>query len=194
MPAEAVTPGLQAGELVLVSGPARSGKSLWAERLVSASGLAVTYLATGPSRPDDSSWQERLERHRRRRPETWSHQEVGAALPAALTQGSLPERVLLVDSLGTWLVHHLDLEASAWQQHCEQLLAALLSCRAAVVLVAEEVGWGVVPGTAIGGLFRDRLGELMEQLEPHCDHSWLVIRGRALDLHQLGVPIAAAGR
>lgn len=187
--AVAAPDALEPAQVVLVSGPARSGKSVWAERLVSATGLQVTYLATGPLRPEDISWQERLERHRQRRPPGWRQREIGAALPAALEEESQPDRVVLVDSLGTWLVHHLDLEAPAWERHCDQLVAALGRCRAAVVLVAEEVGWGVVPATAIGGLFRDRLGALMEQLEPHCDRSWLVIRGRALDLHRLGVPI-----
>ena len=34
--------------LVVVSGPARGGKSRWAEHLAGASGLPVVYLATGP--------------------------------------------------------------------------------------------------------------------------------------------------
>ena len=57
------------------------------------------------------------------------------------------------------------------------------------VLVIEETGWGLVPPTAIGGLFRDRLGSLAERLNTLADDSWLVIQGRALNLHQLGQPV-----
>ena len=60
--------------------------------------------------------------------------------------------------------------------------------RAAVVVI-EETGWGVVPPTAIGGLFRDRLGSLAQALEKHSQRSWLVVQGRALDLHALGIPV-----
>lgn len=177
------------GEVELVSGPARSGKSAWAEQLARASELSVDYLATGPLRPDDASWQQRLLRHRQRRPAAWVTEEIGADLPQALDRHSQADRLLLVDSLGTWLVHHLDLAPAAWCCEQERLRRALESCRAAVVLVSEEVGWGVVPPTAIGGLFRDRLGELMESIEPLCSRSWLVIRGRALDLSQLGIAV-----
>ena len=57
------------------------------------------------------------------------------------------------------------------------------------VLVIEETGWGVVPPTAIGGLFRDRLGALAQRLDRQAVASWLVVQGRALDLHALGVPV-----
>ena len=51
-----------------------------------------------------------------------------------------------------------------------------------MILVSEETGWGVVPSTAVGGRFRQRLGELMQQLMPACDSAWLVLHGRAIDL------------
>lgn len=185
---------LQASQIVLVSGAVRSGKSAWAEHLASTSGCQVVYLATGPRRQDDDSWQLRLQRHRSRRPGHWLTEETGAALPEALCRHSLPDQLLLVDSLGTWLVHHLELDPLAWQEEQQRLLTALQDCEAAVVLVAEEVGWGLVPPTAIGGLFRDRLGELLEALEPLCSQSWLVIRGRALELSRLGVCVPGGGR
>ena len=50
----------------------------------------------------------------------------------------------------------------------------------------EETGWGVVPPTRVGGLFRDRLGALAQQLDRVADAAWLVLQGRALDLHALG--------
>jgi adenosylcobinamide kinase / adenosylcobinamide-phosphate guanylyltransferase len=43
-----------------------------------------------------------------------------------------------------------------------------------------------VPPTAIGGLFRDRLGALAQRLEGQASRSWLVVQGRAIDLHQVG--------
>ena len=54
------------------------------------------------------------------------------------------------------------------------------------VLVIEETGWGVVPPTRIGGLFRDRLGALAQCLQTQADQSWLVLQGRAINLGELG--------
>ena len=53
----------------------------------------------------------------------------------------------------------------------------------------EETGWGVVPPTAIGGLFRDRLGGLAQRLDLQATRSWLVLQGRAVDLHTFSVPV-----
>ena len=55
------------------------------------------------------------------------------------------------------------------------------------MIVVEETGWGVVPATAIGGLFRDRQGLLAQQLEKLAIQSWFVVQGRALNLTQLGI-------
>lgn len=100
--------------------------------------------------------------------------------------------LLLIDSLGTWLAHHLALDESAWLQRQERLLTALAQQRSPVVLVCEEVGWGVVPPTAIGGLFRDRMGSLQQRLMAQAAAAWLVVQGRALNLMALGEPVPPA--
>jgi adenosylcobinamide kinase/adenosylcobinamide-phosphate guanylyltransferase len=174
--------------LTLVSGPAASGKSRWAEHLAHRSGKAVVVLATGPNLPDDASWQRRLQRHRQRRPPSWRTLEVGGDLSAAL-RTLASEDLALVDSLGTWVAAHLDRETALWQAEMSTLQEALLQTRATVVLVSEETGWGVVPVTAAGGRFRDRLGELQQRLTPLCEAAWLVLQGRAIDLSQLGSPV-----
>jgi adenosylcobinamide kinase/adenosylcobinamide-phosphate guanylyltransferase len=168
----------------LVSGPAASGKSRWAEHLAHGSGKTVVVLATGPDLPDDPSWQQRLARHRQRRPSSWSTREVAGELNDALRSLS-EEQVALVDSLGTWVAAHLDTESHLWQEHVATLVETLKSSRCRAILVSEETGWGVVPMTAAGGRFRDRLGELTQQLTPLCAAAWLVVQGRAVDLTKL---------
>ncbi|MEB3263881.1 MAG: bifunctional adenosylcobinamide kinase/adenosylcobinamide-phosphate guanylyltransferase [Synechococcus sp.] len=174
--------------LSLVSGPARSGKSRWAEHLALRSALPVVYLATGPLLPHDRAWQERLERHRRRRPSSWDCREVEGALAAAL-DGLDPHALALVDSLGTWVAAHLELEGEAWSRERENLLAAIARCPAPLVVVSEETGWGVVPATSAGGRFRDRLGRLQQQLTARCDRAWLVVQGRVIDLLAISQPL-----
>ena len=174
--------------LTLISGPAGGGKSRWAEQLASASGLAVVYLATGPSLPEDADWQERLRRHRRRRPAHWLCREVEGALAAAVKE--LQEgQIGLVDSLGTWVAAHLDQADVPWRRRCDELQAALVGSRAPLLLVCEEVGWGLVPPSEAGGRFRYRLPPLQRRLAERADASWLVLQGRALDLRALGHPV-----
>ena len=170
--------------LILVSGPARSGKSRWAEHLLHHHPV-VTYIATAATRPDDPDWQIRLEAHRKRRPDHWSVAESGDELVNVI-DNLAPGQSVLIDALGGFVAHHLELTASEWHQLCEQLIASIRSSHCTFVLVIEETGWGVVPPTRIGGLFRDRLGSLAQALDRVADGAWLVLQGRALDLHALG--------
>lgn len=174
--------------LTLVCGPSGSGKSRWAEYLASRSTANVIYVATGPCQPQDSDWQQRLERHRIRRPATWSTKEVQGDLTQALLELQVDE-LGLVDSLGTWVAAHLDLQSDEWEQLQRELLVALNQCPAELVLVCEEVAWGVVPATALGCRFRDRLSEINRRVAQRCSAHWLVVQGRALNLSVLGIPV-----
>ena len=170
--------------LVLVSGPSRGGKSRWAEHLV-AQHSPVSYVATSDSRPEDNAWQERILLHRERRPSNWEIIESGADLSMALN--TIPtNHTVLVDALGAFTAWHLEASPADWLQLEEDLFKSLQARQRPVVMVIEETGWGVVPATAIGGRFRDRQGRLAQQLETIASASWLVVQGRALDLHELG--------
>lgn len=51
--------------------------------------------------------------------------------------------------------------------------------RREVVLVSNEVGSGVVPGTVSGRLYRDELGRLNARVAAVCDELWLCVGGVA---------------
>lgn len=163
---------------VLVLGGARSGKSAWAEQRLSAE-PAVTYLATAAERPGDAAWAARVRAHASRRPAGWRTLE-SAAVATELAAG---HPALLVDDLGGWLTRVID-EAGAWngpteavRDACEALVAAWRTCATTAVLVAPEVGSGVVPATAAGGLFRDLLGALTTRLAAAADEVVQVVAG-----------------
>ncbi len=173
--------------LVLVTGPSRGGKSRWAEHLV-AQHSPISYVATSDPRPNDSGWQERLRLHRERRPSEWDVIESGADLSTALNTIP-PSHTVLVDALGAFTAWHLDASSVDWMELESELIHSLKARQRPVVVVIEETGWGVVPATAIGGRFRDRQGRLAQQLETIASASWLVVQGRALDLHALGYSV-----
>ena len=176
---------------VLVTGGVRCGKSRHAESLLATAagtGSAV-YVAAGPS-PDaeaDPDWSARVAAHRSRRPATWATDESGDPV-AALARG-VP---VLVDCLGTWLTALID-AADAWDEPTptlealvsdalDALLPALAAATAPVVLVTNEVGWGVVPAHRSGRVFRDLLGTVNQRVAGSCDEVHLVVAGRVLVL------------
>lgn len=173
-------------QLILITGPARSGKSEWAEYWADQSQKSVVYIATSTVSSSDDEWQQRIQRHQNRRPDSWQTKEVPNDLATAIKTADC-HSCLLVDSVGTWLANQLDQDDTSWQLCIEELIAALNSSVCDVILVAEETGWGVVPAYPLGRKFRDRLGELVRRLGAIATQVYLVTGGYALDLKKLGV-------
>ncbi len=173
------------GRLILVTGPTRSGKSDWAEALADRSQQSVLYIATSLSDPQDLEWQARIEAHRDRRPQGWTTLEVPHTLSKAICEATSP-CCLLIDALGTWVANGLEQSTEAWRQTEAEFLDALYGSPNRIILVAEEVGWGIVPAYPSGRLFRDRLGELVRRTGAISDQVYLVTAGYALEIKQLG--------
>lgn len=176
------------GTVILVTGPARSGKSEWAETLAQQSEKVVVYVATAQLDPTDREWVERIERHQQRRPAQWQTREVSEDLNHCLEKGQKGE-CFLVDSLGTWLANCLDLEEEGWLLVEQRFLAQVAKTQADLILVAEETGWGVVPAYPLGRQFRDRLGNLVRHVGAIADQVYLVTGGYVLNLTELGTPL-----
>jgi adenosylcobinamide kinase/adenosylcobinamide-phosphate guanylyltransferase len=174
---------------ILVTGPARSGKSEWAERLALESGHAVTYIATAREDQEDAEWTARIEAHRRRRPAEWQSVCAPVDLTQAVAANDSPGHCLLVDSLGTWTANLLDRDDAAWQAAADSLIRRISDTAALVILVGEETAWGVIPAYPEGRLFRDRLGALIRRIGPMAAAAHLVTGGYALDLKRLGTPL-----
>ena len=184
--------GRSPNSLTLVTGPARSGKSEWAEWLATEQervGQSVVYVATSKLDPADAEWTERVAQHRQRRPQSWDSVEIPLALADSLQTASASD-CLLVDSLGTWLANGLDWDDEEWRQQRECLVRSLQDCICDVILVAEETGWGVVPAYPVGRTFRDRLGSLTRHIGAIAHTTYLVTGGHVLNLSQLGTPLS----
>ena len=175
----------------LVIGGTRSGKSRYAEGRFGEE-TAVRYLATARRIPGDAEWDARIAAHARRRPSSWTTEEItsGPALAAALATAG----PVLVDDLATWLTGVLD-DAGAWERTGELpevddtvagLVRAVAAAPGPLVLVSAETGLGVVPDSRAGRLFRDRLGELNAAIAAVCAETVLVVAGRPLRLPPAG--------
>ena len=181
----------------LILGGARSGKSLLAEQRAHDSGLHVTYLATAQAR--DGEMATRIAEHRARRPAGWGCVEEPLALAARLRALARPETCLLVDCLTLWLSNLLFAAPPAGPQPSEPsaealpdltrlraetavLLETLPQLPGRVILVSNEVGWGIVPMHPLSRCFADEQGRLNQRVAAVCDRVTLVAAGLPLTL------------
>lgn len=165
-------------KLTLVVGGARSGKSGYAERLVTATQRPRHYIATAEAWDEEMT--ARIARHRADRGPDWiTH---NAPLTAAATLSNIPaDAAALFDCATLWLTNILladrDIDAET-----ETLLTALATCPAPIVIVSNEVGWGIVPENALARAFRDHQGRLNQRLAAQADTVITVIAGLPLAL------------
>ena len=172
--------GLPAVTLIL--GGARSGKSRHAEALVIGAASAATYIATAES--GDAEMAARIAEHRARRGASWRTVEAPLDLAQAILVHAEPARPILVDCLTLWLSNLL-LAGRVVEHEAETLCAALREARGPVVLVANEVGMGLVPDTPLGRRFRDAAGRLNQQVAGLADRVVLVAAGLQLVLKEV---------
>lgn len=162
--------------LTLVLGGARSGKSVYAERLIVAHRGPWTYIATAEILDDEM--RARIEAHRQRRGESWRTIEAAQALVEAI--GDAPsDRPLLVDCLTLWLSNRL-LAGADLSADRAALVHALSSRAAPTVTVSSEVGLSIVPDSALARSYRDAAGELHQAVSRIAGRVALVVAGNPL--------------
>ncbi len=161
--------------LTLVLGGARSGKSRYAESLIGALPPPWTYVATAEAGDDEMT--ARIKTHRERRGTDWRTVEAPRDLHAALSKcGTMP---VLIDCLTLWLSNLMTAEADI-ENEIERLEKALAAATAPVVLVANEVGLGIVPSFPLGRRFRDMQGVLNQRVAARADRVVLMVAGQPL--------------
>jgi adenosylcobinamide kinase / adenosylcobinamide-phosphate guanylyltransferase len=165
--------------LTLVLGGARSGKSRHAERLVEEAADAAFYIAT--AEPGDEDMRRRIAAHRARRGPRWTTREAPLDLAAALATAAPRGRPILVDCLTLWLANLMQAGRDVAAETAA-LIALLPTLAAPVVVVANEVGLGIVPENALARAFRDHAGRLNQDVAAVAERVVLVAAGLPLVL------------
>lgn len=163
---------------VLILGGAASGKSAYAENLVSSWSKTLFYLATAQAFDDEMS--QRIERHKIRRKTAWQTIEAPDDLAGTL-RAIPPDAAVLVDCATLWLSNRL-LAGQDLPRGAVELLAALKNCASPVAVVSNETGYGIVPDSALARRFRDEQGLLNQQLAVQADTVVAVMAGLPLTL------------
>lgn len=159
--------------LTTVIGGASSGKSSFAEKLCLISGLERVYLAS--SQVLDDEMRTKVERHRTDRGADWC--TIEEPLDAArVFRGAKSGQIVLFDCATMWLTNHLLAEHDL-DKEVDNLLDALSTCAAQVVVVTNETGMGIVPENAMARAFRIAQGGLNRRLAAQSDHVLAVMAG-----------------
>ncbi len=192
--------------LIVILGGARSGKSAFAERLAASRGESVAFIATATA--GDDEMRERIARHRASRPKGWHTLEEPLDLARAVRQAAALADVLLLDCVTLWLGNVL-LQESGQQEkddegevefhtrsrlfderaskEIEALLAVVnsLGPNKTLIVVTNEVGFGIVPAYPLGRLYRDTLGYVNQRLAQVAERVYLMVAGMAVDIKRL---------
>lgn len=160
--------------ITLVLGGARSGKSTYAEGLVTALPAPWVYLATADVR--DAEMAERVAAHRNRRGEGWETVDSRLDVASELGRAALTDRPVLIDCLTLW-VTNLMLAEKDIDGACAALCEALAARRSTTVLVSNEVGLGIVPDNALARRFRDAAGRVNQRIAQVADRVTFVVAG-----------------
>ncbi len=165
--------------VTLVLGGARSGKSAYAESLVEAVPGDPVYIATAT--PGDREMAARIQQHKARRGDRWRTVEEPLDLAGALARDAIPDGVALVDCLTLWLANVMA-AGSDPETETMRLVRALEEAAGPIVLVANEVGLGIVPDNALARAFRDHAGRLNQAVAGVADRVIFVAAGLPLTL------------
>ena len=179
------------GQLILILGGARSGKS--AEAVRSAGEREdgqVLFVAT--AEPGDDEMRLRIEKHRAERPAHWHTLEATRNVGKAIGRQSQEYSTIVVDCI-TLLVSNLlvdmqDPYADAVRDSVDQEIVEVVQAAedmpetSQVIVVSNEVGTGMAPLTPLGRAFRDLVGQANQTLAAASSRTVLMVAGLPLVL------------
>ncbi|MFT3825754.1 MAG: bifunctional adenosylcobinamide kinase/adenosylcobinamide-phosphate guanylyltransferase [Chitinophagaceae bacterium] len=144
-----------AGNIIFITGGARSGKSRYAQELALQLSNTPVYLAT--ARRWDKEFEQRIDRHQAERDERWTSIEEEKHISKAAIAG----RVVVIDCVTLWLTNFFvdnknDIDSCL--EACQQEINALLSIEGTFIIISNEIGMGLHADTEVGRKFTDLQG------------------------------------
>ncbi len=169
--------------VALILGGTRSGKSRYGLSLAAQFPLPRLFVATAEA--GDAEMAARIEQHRKERGPDWDTREAPLALPQALAEAQDKYGVILVDCLTLWLTNLMLRENAPegeLEANCQSLLRVVEHATTPLILISNEVGWGIVPENPLARQFRDRAGMLHQRLAQVADLVTLMVAGLPLTI------------
>jgi len=182
------------GNIVLVLGGARSGKSGFAQSLISDQErhclrTSVFYVATAGIEDDEMA--RRVARHRADRPDRWKTLEAQNDVVGTLEE--IPSKsIVLLDCVTMMVTNLMFSRRTEWDGlsmederlveqfvlgEVDRMLEVFRRRDISAVLVSNEVGQGLVPPYPLGRIFRDVAGWANQRIAKEADSVYLITAG-----------------
>lgn len=168
-------------QIILITGSVRSGKSDFALKLAKSSKKKVVFLAT--CIPQDQEMRQRVKKHQQRRPKNWETIEKDINLSSIIDKRGKNE-VIIIDCLTLWISNLLltELEDKQLFKKINEFTNTLKKTSCSVILVSNEVGWGIVPENQLARRFRDIIGTMHQKVSRISSEVYLMIGGIPLKI------------
>jgi adenosyl cobinamide kinase/adenosyl cobinamide phosphate guanylyltransferase len=163
------------GNVTLLIGGARSGKSSLAVEIGRRHDGDVVFVAT--AEPLDDDMRKRIAQHRLDRPD-WTTIEAPLDLGATIAAAST-DVLLIVDCITVWVGNELHHRCTV---DTSSVVASLGERRGPSVVITNEVGLGVHPETELGRRYRDDLGRANQAIAAIASTTLLMVAGKAIRL------------
>lgn len=193
------------GQLIYITGGAKSGKSSFAEQDIMKSQKApIAYIATQAREFDDEEMQRSIRLHQQSRPQEWITFEQYQSLDQLIREIAELYQGVLIDCATVWVTNILfdywkskavdsereveqyiadlamsDISASEQflKKELSKILKAIEDSDITVWIVSNEVGSGIVPNNKLARIFRNLQGLINQELAHKADLVYWVISG-----------------
>ncbi len=178
------------GKLILITGGARSGKSIFAEKKVAEFGNNILYIAT--ARPSDDEMVLRVEKHRKQRPSDWVTMEIYEDMAKTIDAAKIKEEAILLDCV-TIMVANLFFENDVdWENldrveietienkvaaQISNIIKSLTALPIPVVAVTNEIGMGIVTDNKLSRVYRDIVGKANQSFAKAASEVYMCVSG-----------------
>jgi adenosylcobinamide kinase/adenosylcobinamide-phosphate guanylyltransferase len=172
------------GQITLLLGGARSGKSSYAQRLAEESGKSVAYLATAQALDEEMS--SRITKHQAERPVHWQTFEIPLDIASHVRE--IKSDMIILDCM-TLLTTNLLMKFEkndlvdeapfneAVYKEVADLLTAIRAGTQDWIIISNEIGLGLVPPYQMGRVYRDMLGWANQRLAREADKVIFLVAG-----------------
>jgi adenosylcobinamide kinase/adenosylcobinamide-phosphate guanylyltransferase len=163
------------GKKILITGGIKSGKSRFALKIArEIENEEKVFIAT--ARAIDNEMQDKIEKHRKERGSEFKTIEEPTRLGVVLkTMG--PSAVIL-DCLTLWLSNlYFEVSETEKSEEIEGLMIALKEFKGNLIIVTNEVGWGIITGDKTPRDYQAELGSINQKVAELCDEVYVLISG-----------------
>lgn len=177
------------GKCILVTGGARSGKSVFAETYLKTCAGRKVYVATAQAL--DEEMKRKIAVHQKRRPSSWQTVEMPYEMPTTMPQILQEADVVLVDCLTMYFsnflfAHEAEADSVIVEKALQEMEQTCRCIRASdgkiVVFVTNELGCGIVPMGRISRLYRELIGAVNQKAAAEAAEVYATICGITIEL------------